>query len=364
MIIRTVFLVLLCSLSLAQNSLIIFSSSGNKFSVKGSEIIAKDTFYQEARFTNILKDTLNLTFKLEDGSVELNRLIYLLEKAKPVKNKEFIYSLELNTETKKLKLVFVTANDVKPLPDPLLPPKPKEDTTYKWRNNVYGNLFELKDGKPSFFYNVPKNGTCIQAMPNENVDYALKLIARTQINTEKYSFAREVLKSNCISCQQYADLMKGINFEIDKLKLFKEAYLNITDKNNVAGIQNQFKFESSKKEFNDIISNPNKIIVKNKINCMVAVHDSIPFALIKNLKLFTTDHEKYQYMKEKGSEHCYTTMQFKNILSVFLHDREKLDLTKQFYTNITDKENLKTLKDIFSYQETNANLLDFLKQTN
>lgn len=364
MFLRTAILLFICSVSFAQNSLIIFSSSGNKFSVKGSGIEVKDTFYHEARFTRIVKDTLNLSFKLESESIELNRPIYLLEKAKPVKNKEFIYSLELNKETKKMKLVFITANDIKPLPNPLLPPKPKEDTTYKWRNNVYGNLFELKDGKPSFFFNVPKNGNCVIPMPNENVDFALKLIARTQINTEKYNFAREVLKSNCISCQQYSDLMKGINFEIDKLKLFKEAYLNITDKNNISSIQNQFKFESSKKEFNDIISNPNKIIVKNKINCMMAVHDSIPFGLIKNLKLFTTDHEKYQYMKEKGSEYCYSTMQFKNILSVFLHDREKLDLTKQFYNNITDNENLKTLKDIFSYQETNANLLDFLKQSN
>lgn len=347
----------------AQNKLIIYSSDAHLFKISCSALPIKDSLVHEFEAEIADLDTLNLDFTIDDGT-KLKKAVYLLEKGVPVKNKEFIYSLEFDLKTKKAELNFITSYTHKSLPWPLVPPKPVEDTTYKWRNNVYGNLFELKNGKVSFFFNLPKNGTCVIPMPEENVGYALKLIARTQINTEKYNYAREVLKSNCISCKQFSELMKGINFEIDKLKLFKEGYANITDKANVSSIEKEFKFESSKKEFKDVISNPANINAKNKISCSKAVHDSIPFALIKNLKLFTTDHEKFQYMKEKGSGLCFSTVQFKNILSAFIHDREKLDLTKQFYNNITDKENLSSLKEVFSYQETNANLMDFLKQQN
>ncbi len=364
MFLRVAFFLLLTLVLSAQNNLIIFSSTTNHFNVKCNEINLKDTFQQEVKIESILKDTLHLSFSLEKGNSNLKYTIFLLEKGKNVQKKEFIYSFEFNANTKKLKLIFIAVNDIDILPNPLLPSKPKEDTTYKWRNNVYGNLFELKEGKPEFFFNVPKDGVCIKAMPDENVVHAIKLMVRTQIDLEKYKFAREVVKSNCISCKQLSQILKVLNFELDKLKLLKESYNTIVDKSNLKTLEECFKFESSKKEFKDILSNPNSMILKNKISCVIAEKDSIINGLIDALRLFSTDYEKYQYMKEKASVYCFSTNQFKNTLIVFMHDREKLDLTKQFYNNITDKEKLINLKDVFSYQESNANLIDFLKQNN
>lgn len=362
MLLRSLFILFFVSNLAAQNNLVIFSSNAQLFKIKCKEVAISDSLVQEIKLEGLKHDTLHISVQSENSSI--NSVIYLLEKGKKVVNQEFLYALEFNKENKKTELTFITMYQIHSLPQPLLPEKPKEDTSYKWRNNVYGNLFELKDGKPIFYLNLPSTGSCVIAMPDENVSHALKLIARTQIDSEKYKFAREVVKSNCISCKQLGILIKAINFELDKLKLVKEAYNTLTDKGNLKSLETSFKFESSKKEFRDMINSPASFNTKNNIVCVKEVQDSIVHALVSDLGLFSTDYEKYQYMKEKAAKYCFKTTQFKTTLMAFIHDREKLDLTKLFYNNITDKENLTNMKEVFSYNESQVALLEFLKQPN
>ncbi|MBK6523904.1 MAG: DUF4476 domain-containing protein [Sphingobacteriaceae bacterium] len=56
--------------------------------------------------------------------------------------------------------------------------------------------------------------------------------------------------------------------------------------------------------------------------------------------------------------HIHTIQKYFNY---FLHDREKLDLTKLFYNNIIDKESISILYEVFSYQESIVNLETFIK---
>jgi hypothetical protein len=196
MFLRLLFaLVFIASTAVSQNDLIIFSSNAGPFSVKIDGINTDNQMQQEFRVDGLTKDTFNLTITGQNDNLSLNRTIYLLEKGKPVFKKEFVYSLELNKETKKLKLVFVSAFDSKPLPNPLLPAKPVEDTTYKWRNNVFGTLFELKEGRAIFYYNVPKSG-CKEGMTKVNLDHAIAYLGRIKVDHEKYDQAKEIVKNN------------------------------------------------------------------------------------------------------------------------------------------------------------------------
>ncbi len=351
----------IASTAISQNDLIIFSSNAGPFNVKIDGLSTADQMQQEFRMNRLLKDTFNLTISTQNDNLTLKRTIYLLEKGRPVLNREFVYSLELNKETKKLKLVFVSAFNTKPLPNPLLPEKPAEDTSYKWRNNVFGTLFELKEGRAIFYHNVPKDG-CKEAMTQANLDHAVAFMARIKVEYEKYDQAKDIVKSNCMSCAQLAVLLKSLTYELDKLKLVKDAYPNLIDQKELKTLAASFRFESSKKEFADMLANPKSMFPeKNMINCTNAAKDSVVQELASNIKLFPTDFEKYKFMKEKGSALCYSSIQFKSILTIFVHDREKLDLVKLFYNNVTDKENLVILKDVFSYQESVANLEDIIK---
>ncbi|MBK7311683.1 MAG: DUF4476 domain-containing protein [Sphingobacteriaceae bacterium] len=363
MILRCVFVLFFTvTAAFSQNNLIVFSSNAGLFNAKIEGLSLHDEYKQEIKFTSITKDTFDITIATKDRNLNLTRKLFLLAKAKPVKNKEFVYSLELNEETKKLKLVFVTVHDIKPLPDPLLPAKPAEDTTYKWRNNVFGTLFELKEGKPIFYFNLPKNGTCTEGMTQANLDHGLAFIKRTVMDIEKHQYTKEIVQNNCITCKQLSVILMSMNYELDKLKLVKDAYVNLVDKKELKTLEASFRFESSKKEFANMLANPNNMIpAKNKVNCTKAEKDSIVQELISNTKLFPTDHERFQFMKEKAAGYCFTSIQFKSILTIFLHDREKLDLTKLFYNNITDKESISILYEVFSYQESIVNLETFIK---
>lgn len=363
MLLRVILTLCFVSIYTAQNNLIIFSSTGNYFKVSCKELKINDAFQQELKLEAIEFDTLHLTLTLEKDKTTLNRTVFLLEKGAHVASKEFIFSLEQDDSHKKLKLVFITANTIKTLPNPLLPEKPKEDTTYKWRNNVYGSVFELKEGKPVFYLNIPKNGVCSEGITDDNLKYCIQLLARTSIESERFKLAGSIVKNNCFTSAQSIQVLNSINYELDKLKLLKDIYPHLTDKNNFKTLRSAFKFESSKKEFDDILLNPSSLDKKNKIICTKAVNDTIVTSIASTIKLLSSDYEKEEYMKEKYANLCYTSAQFKGLLNLLLHDREKLDLAKIFYNNITDKENLNTLNDVFSYKESINNFQNFLKQS-
>ncbi len=360
MFIRLLFLSLLVTITKAQNHLIIFSTGAHEFKVNINGRALRTEPVHEFECDVIKEDTLQITLELNNG-LKVSQALYLLDKGKSVDKTEFVYSVELNDRKDMAEIVYLTKYPYKETPWPLVPPKPVEDTTYKWRNNVYGHLFELKNGKPLFFQNIPLDGKCDKPMPEENVGYILKLLARTQIDGEKFNHAREVVKNNCISCEQLSHLIKSLNFELDKIKLVKEAYANIVDKQKITELEAYFRFESSKKEFKEMMKNADNFNAINNINCGKPIADTICTALISELKLYSTDYEKFQHLKIKGSKYCYTTNQFKACLNTFVHDREKLDLSKLFYNNITDKENLQNLGDIFSYNESKSALLNFIK---
>lgn len=362
MILRLVFILLiLANIAVSQNNIIIFSSNAGKFNAQIAGNTNEGIMQQEFKFIAIEKDTLDMSISTEGNLIHKQRL-YLLQKAKPVKNKEFVYSLELNNETKKLRLVFMGVHDLKLLPDPLLPAKPAEDTTYKWRNNVFGTLFELKEGKAIFYFNLKKDGECKEGMTAKDLEHATTFLGRVKLDFERYNHAQEIVRNNCITCKQLATLINTLKFELDKLKLVKDAYVNIADKNELKILEPCFRFESSKKEFAAMLSDPKTMLPqKNKVTCTKPEKDTVVIQLASEIKLFSTDYERYRFMKEKATLYCFSSVQFKSILNLFIHDREKLDLTKLFYNNITDKESLDIIKEVFSYNESVVNLENFLK---
>jgi hypothetical protein len=189
-----------------------------------------------------------------------------------------------------------------------------------------------------------------------------KLATNFNILSEKYKYSYEVVKYNCVNCFQVSQLLKALNFELDKIKLIKEAYPNISDKENFKTLESFFRFESSKKEFREIAGNTGALIKPSSIICYKPIHDTVHSNLMNHLRLFDNDYHKFHYFKEKASKYCFSSNQFKQCLTVLVHDREKLDLSKLFFNHITDKENIKSISEVFSYNETKSSFNEFIKQ--
>ncbi len=362
MFFRLLVLILFGTFLQAQNNLIIYSSNGKAFHLSSKNIAVNETTAAEYSFPNLLIDTIDLTLISKNKKIKLNSTVYLLNKGAKTTNKTFIYALETDTVKSKFNLRFLGIQDSPKLPNPLVPDVPYIDTSYKMLNKLYGDIFELKDGKPLFFNNLPKSKKCLTPTSDKNVSHVLNLNKKTNVKTDRVKFSLETINNNCVTCAQVALLCQTLDFELDRIKVIKEAFKNITDPENKKLLEESVTFESGKKEIRESLVIKSQNQLKNTKVCAVAVPDSVVKLLYDNLKLYNNDFDRVIYLKSIDKNNCYTSIQLKNLLNTFLHDREKLEVCKLYYHNIVDKENLESYNDVFSFNETYNKYLDFLKQ--
>ncbi|MBA2613896.1 MAG: DUF4476 domain-containing protein [Bacteroidetes bacterium] len=358
----SVLFVVLLNFVFSQNNVRVFSGNGELFTVSAFNLVQNKIPQANVLIQTILDDTLKLKIEL-DNKTKFETTLFLFEKGKPTKNKEFNY--RINIEQGKIKFSYNGYYDIIKLPDPLVPVKPIIDTTFKYKNTRLGHFCELKDSKPVYFNNIPKNASCINAMPEEYLNYTNLLMVKADVADEKFIIAENVCRNNCLSVAQLNFLLKYIEFELDKLKLLKIAYFNLTDLNNKKDLEKSFRFESSVSELNSFFKtavDPKTFASKN---CKTPSSPEDVKTFQSELSVYTNDAQRYETFKKLYDGFCYSKDQVVIILNTFIHDREKLDAAKMLYFKCAEKDNFLLISDVFSYNETISELKDFVsKQKN
>ncbi|MBA3663505.1 MAG: DUF4476 domain-containing protein [Bacteroidetes bacterium] len=352
-----IFLLLPALTMLSQNNLRLYSGGGVLFTAWADDTIINKKPEVDVLLEKITDDSINVKVELANKS-SAKTTVFLLEKGKPVKNKEFKYLIEVRNN--KIKISYSGVEDIRPLPSPLVPLKPIVDTSYKLRNNLLGNYCELKEGKALYFNNLPKKGECVTAMPSVYLAYMNSLMKRAEVEDDKFSIAENTCMNNCMSVSQLNNILTHIAFELEKLKLIRLAYFHITDKANQNKLDSTFKLESSKRELAFFLKNSADYKVKTGYSCTTPAGENEISELCQKLSIYSNDAERFQFFKKAYSALCYTSLQSKAILATYIHDREKLDAAKLLYYHCTDKENFLGISDIFSYNTTAAELTDFV----
>lgn len=346
---------LIFGLSRSQNVLHVFASNGKPFRLVVDSLPVNENPQSHVKTGLLFKDTIKVVLLFNDQTRYEAELL-LLVKRKPVKNKEFTFAVEPYKYGFRPR--FISCNNLTKLPDPLVPPKPIEDTTWKVNNNIWEHYCELKDGKPLFFNNLD-NGKV--AMPDSYLAYAKRLITRCQVEDDKFKIVAQTILKNYLNSKQLQMLLSGISFELDKLKLIRLAGNHVTDPQNLKSLRVLFTYESSQRELDQIISQSKENSVTPK-DCPKASEDTVIALLVQQLKGLDTDKARVDLIRTKSSEYCYTIEQTKKILAAFIHDRERLDASKQMYYTCTERSNFKQLKEAFIYSETVNELNRFLEQ--
>ncbi|MDP1801065.1 MAG: DUF4476 domain-containing protein [Bacteroidota bacterium] len=351
--------VLTLNFVLGQNNVRVFSGNGELFTVSTFDSIQNRVPQTNVLIQNIYDDTLRLKIEFEDKA-KFETTLFLFEKGKTTKNKEFNYRITRDQD--KIKLNYNGYYDVVKLPKPLVPEKPIIDTTSKYKNTRLGHFCELKDSKPLYYNNIPKDGNCITGMPEEYLNYTNLLMVKAQVEDDKFIIAENVCRNNCLTIAQLNFILKYIEFELEKLKLIKIAYFNLADMNNKKDLEKAFRFESSVEELNNFFKtaiDPKTLATKN---CKTASS----FEEIKNfqtqLSVYTNDAQRYETFKKLYEPYCYSKDQIVIILNTFIHDREKLDAAKMLYFRCSEKDNFLLIGDVFSYNETISELKDFVSK--
>ncbi len=341
---------------LAQNVLHLFSSKGQAFQlVIDSQLINKQA-QAHVKSQVLKKDTVTVTLLFTDKTKHQAQL-FLLVKRKPVQNKEFTYAIEPYKFGYRMK--YIGYNTLKKLPEPLVPPQPVADTSWKVNNTIWDRYCELKAGKVFYFNNLSQTKT---PMPQVYVDYALRLLKRYQTPDEKWMVLEQTVLKNYLSSFQLKTLVQTTPYELDKLKLVRLAYPHITDATNLKNLSDLFTYESSKRELASLLKQPPAPSGTIMKDCAIASENTAIETFVKQLKTLSSDQERLTLLTENNALFCYNTEQAKWVLNTFIHDRERLDAAKKLYYASTNRETFIDVKTIFIYPEMQTELKRFLEQ--
>lgn len=341
----------------AQNNLRIFSGEGLIFNLIAFDSVINKQPQNDVLIQHIYDDTIRLKIKFADDISYITTL-YLFEKGKPTKNKEFTY--RVTRKLNNVKITFNTIYDIVKPPITIVPIKPKTDTTLKYKNKRLENFCELKDGKPTYFNNIPNNGKCLSAMPTEYINYTKILMKKAQVANDKYLIAENVSRNNCLSVAQLNFLLEYIDFEVEKLKLIKTTYYNLIDKENKKELEKNFKYEASKNELTNFMKTSGDSRPVSGINCKYASSVDAIKSLENNLVALNNDTERLKTFKKLHEAFCYSTKDVLLILKLFTHDREKLEAAKLFYNYCVNQDDFLSITEVFSYKQSISDLENFV----
>jgi len=352
------FLLVFCE-AYTQNNASFSSADGKVFKVLEKGKSFNTVPQAHVLIEKIMKDTLRVELEFENKK-KFPVTLYFLEQGVSCRNKEFNYKVEFDDVN--LKLTFIGVYDIVPLPALLVPKKPIVDTSQKYKNKLFGHFFEMKDGKPVYFNNKPKQGNCVNPMPKEYLDYTALLISKAEVAEHKYVIVENVCRNNCYTVEQLSALLKYIDFEIEKLKLVRTAYKGLTDPANKKDLEKSFRLESAKNELNDFLKTADQSKITSNTLCTKSASQLLVDNYVQKLGTYSNDAERYEVFKKGYSDLCYSVDQVKQVLAKFIHDREKLDAARLLYFYCVEKDTYSKVVDVFSYNQTASELNDFIEK--
>lgn len=343
---------------LCQNDLRLYSSNGELFTIYIADKKVNENPQTEVLVHDLSNDTIKARIEWQDKNKYPVRF-FLLDKGKPVQGKEFDYRLELSKN--RIHSTFTGMYDLVKLPSPLVPQKPVMDTSYETNNKMLGHFCELKDGQAAYFNNRPKNTECSTAMPDVYLNYVALLMQKAEVHDDKYEIVEATVSNNCLKISQLNSLLTYIDYDLDKLKLIRTAYFNLTDKENHKQLESSLKFESSVRELNNFLNSSSDYRITTTANCQVASPNEALTAFSERLAVATNDTQRLETFKKLYGSYCYTTARAKALLEIFIHDREKLQAAKMLYFYVVDKEAYQAVSEAFSYKQTVSDLENFIE---
>lgn len=342
----------------AQNNLRLVAPDGTLFRVRTVAGYASASPQTSLLLQDLRTDTVALSIEVE-GYPTLNTSVYLLDKGQPCRNKELNYRLRRNKNT--LQLRYESIYNILPVPTQLVPIKPVKDTLTAWRNRFMEHLCELKDGEPIFFNNRPNRGRCEEPMPEGYLDYVPQLLKKTDTDDERLNLILNISRNNCISVHQLSVLLSHIRYELDKLKIVRDSWPNITDHNRIAELEKAFRLEAAVREFRSFLNNPDKL-TPGRSDC-TQPSDSARVGVFRNkLSIYETDAERMEFLLKNYRDLCYSTEQLMDLLRIFIHDRERGQAAQHLFFYCSDPQNFLTLTELFSDNISKDLLRDFVEK--
>jgi len=341
------------------NSLVIFSASGNPFYITFNNETINTIAQSNVKIFDVNAGSTALEIKMPIGTKELQfkDSIFLSSNSKFV-NKEFTYVLIEKGE--KLELQFISVSELSGPKTPPVPPQPKEVIPLV-DNSIYGILYKAVNNKPIFYTNYDnETSTCKEALTDKEIKYAINLMAKANDREAAYRYLTQIIDLNCYSTIQLKQLLETAPIDMDRLNSAKKAYSHVSDPQNIYTILSIFKYPAMKESYGSFLKEEENTIKQKSLNCHEPATDDKFNSLYSKIKNTPYENEKLNLSKKLLVDICLSSLQIKKLGELFTHDREKLEYMKCACNILTDKENTKNLVQEFQYQGTKEEFLKYI----
>lgn len=343
------------------NSIVVISETGLPFfmTVNSDSCNKKEEYIIKAFHLGPGWQAITIKTVINNTALELTDSVKIADDPK-YHNKEFTYCLY--HQSGKLGLRFKSVSDMSGPDIPAIPQAPKE-TAPVIDNSIYGNLYQAKNNKPVFFHNYDTvTLSCATVLNEKDMLYAKNLLKKAKSEDIKLGYLSSIISHNCYTTFQLKELLELVPIDMDRLNLLKQAYAHFTDKENIAGLNNLFKYQSMKDAYASFIKEQDIIARQKQLNCSTPVNDATFNGIYNKIKSSGYEYEQVIAAKKALANTCISSGQAKKINQIFSHDRERLEFIKSAYFVITDKENIPSLAEEFQFAETKKEFINYINQ--
>jgi hypothetical protein len=343
------------------NSLVIFSASGNPFFISVNGEAINTTAQSNVKIFEVTAGWAHLEIKIPSviKELKLKDSILLSNKSKFI-NKEFTYALIEKRE--KLELQFKSVSELSGPKTPSVPSEAKEVLPLV-DNSIYGNLYQAVKGKPVFYNNYDKEtSTCKITLTDKDIKYAIFMLSNVNDKQTEFNYLTQIIDQNCYLTIQLKQLLETVPIDMDRLSSAKKAYSHVTDQQNIMSILAVFKYAAMKDAYVSFLKEEEVTTKQKSLDCKEPASEEKFNTVFTKIKNQPYENEKLNLTKKLLADICLSSIQIKKLGELFTHDREKLDYMKCACNILTDKENNKMLAEEFQYQGTKDEFLKYISK--
>jgi hypothetical protein len=169
--------------------------------------------------------------------------------------------------------------------------------------------------------------------------------------------------SICMGMAQLMKLASLLKIEEERLNFMGDLFVQVRDQNNYAMARALFTAQINKDQWSGNISNylaqnGTPAVEQPKIVCATEADFKYTMQRI-NKQTFPTD--KMNELKAAARKSCYTMAQIRQFCSLFIGQKDKLDIMKMFYPKSIEKDRYHQLADVFTSTFYQLELNKFIK---
>ena len=166
------------------------------------------------------------------------------------------------------------------------------------------------------------------------------------------NYTTQVVQNNCYTVAQLQELISYCTIELDKLRMCKEGYWHLVDKQNASKLKGALIYKSIQEDFESYLDDIAAVETQQKMNCKTESSAEKMKQVMETLKAAAYENDKLKVAKQQLTGNCFSCEQIRQMAALFHHDRERMEFVKMSYRVATDKTEFYKLSDVFDFAET------------